>query len=81
MAEHGSVEQELWNIFTFYTPRQPDVPGFAEVFSFQALQAVPDHEDEEFLEGLSGAVINVVYIGELCSDGCIPSLGCMSCQR
>ena len=37
----------LEHLHVLHPPRQPDVPGFAEVFSvFQALQAVPDHEDE-----------------------------------
>ena len=83
MAEHGSVEQELWNIFTFYTlhgnPMYPDLLKSSQ-FSKLCKQCLI-MKTREFPEGLSGAVINVVYIGELCSDGCIPSLGCMSCQR
>ena len=81
MAEHGSVEQELWNIFTFYTlhgnPMYPDLLKSSQ-FSKLCKQCLITRRG--VLEGLSGAVINVVYIGELCSDGC-NRLGWRSCQR
>ena len=66
MAEHGSVEQELWNIFTFYTlhgnPMYPDLLKSSQ-FSKLCKQCLI-MKTKDFPEGLSGAVINVVYIGE-----------------
>ena len=66
MAEHGSVEQELWNIFTFYTlhgnPMYPDLLKSSQ-FTKLCKQCLI-MKTREFPEGLSGAVINVVYIGE-----------------
>jgi len=69
MAEHGSVEQELWNIFTFYTlhgnPMYPDLlksSQFSKLCKQCLIMKTP-----EMPNGLPGAVINVVYIGK-----CIP---------
>ena len=66
MAEHGSVEQELWNIFTFYTlhgnPMYPDLlksSQFSKLCKQCLIMKTP-----EMPNGLPGAVINVVYIGK-----------------
>jgi hypothetical protein len=67
MSEHGSVEQELWNIFTFYTlhgnPMYPDLlksSQFTKLCKQCLIMRTPEMPD-----GLPGAVINVVYIGRL----------------
>ena len=66
MAQHGSVEQELWNIFTFYTlhgnPMYPDLLKSSQ-FSKLCKQCLI-MKSTEMPNGLPGAVINVVYIGE-----------------
>ena len=66
MAQHGSVEQELWNIFTFYTlhgnPMYPDLlksSQFSKLCKQCLIMKTP-----EMPNGLPGAVINVVYIGK-----------------
>lgn len=63
----GSVEQELWNIFTYYTlhgnPMYPDLlkaSQFCKMAKQCLIMKTPDNP-----QGLTPAIINVVYIAEV----------------
>ena len=62
----AGVEQELWNIFTYYTlhgnPMYPDLLK-ASQFCKMAKECLI-MQSPKAPRGLSAAIVNVVYIGE-----------------